>query len=154
LETEIYYYNSLQDWKVIFRRRKKSAKQTMAATDPQRQLLTLIRDFASEKSQGGECLYPCPFPRLVSEKMKGTEIKFHRILLSSHSKPYCLWYRWLEGISNQGFKCWFPTFLVTKHWLLEKMQENSGKSIDWEANIICFIILFYFIIFLRCCKFV
>ncbi|KAF9666411.1 hypothetical protein SADUNF_Sadunf16G0226600 [Salix dunnii] len=32
--------------------RKRSAKQTMAATDPQRQFLALIRDFASEKSQG------------------------------------------------------------------------------------------------------
>uniref|UniRef100_A0A6N2N2H7 Uncharacterized protein n=2 Tax=Salix TaxID=40685 RepID=A0A6N2N2H7_SALVM len=31
---------------------KESAKPKMAATDPQRQLLTLIREFASEKSQG------------------------------------------------------------------------------------------------------
>ena len=42
----------------------------MAASDPQRQLLTLIRDFASEKSQGGTHYSHSPHFRLVAEKTK------------------------------------------------------------------------------------
>lgn len=49
----------------------------MAGTDPQKHLLTLIRDFASEKSQGGTLSVLSPFSLLLlaSEKVMQEELQ-------------------------------------------------------------------------------